>query len=535
MSQLIEDGVASVNPTTPAGPAGSGRRSRPTVDRASREASRALGFRQPDWTMRAEALPAMGLLSEESVELIHRTSLRILEEIGVDLLSAEARELARRHGAVVRDGDERVRLPADLVEASIAQAPSQFVIRGGSRARDLALGGPLVHFGTVASAPNCSGNGAGRRPGRFEDFRALVQLGHSLNIIHFFGGYPVEPLDIPAPVRHLDCLRELIVLTDKVFHPYCLGRTRIHDAIQMVKIARGIDDAELRRQPYTWTVVNSSSPLRFEGAMLEGMLEMARYRQPVCITPFTLAGAMAPVTLAGALAQQNAEALAGIALLQMAEPGTPVIYGAYTSNVDMRSGSPAMGTPEYFRCTLASGQLARRYRLPFRSSGGNAANAADGQAVYETSLSLWGAKLAHANMVMHAAGWLESGLCASFEKMVIDAEILQNLSECNQPIPVNEDTLAFEAIREVGPGGHFFGSAHTLSRYETIFYEPLLSDWRNHGAWSADGAKDTLQRASERVQALLASYQPPHSDPAMVEALDAFVARRKAEGGAGEL
>jgi trimethylamine--corrinoid protein Co-methyltransferase len=268
--------------------------------------------------------------------------------------------------------------------------------------------------------------------------------------------------------------------------------------------------------------------------MLEGMIVMARHRQPICITPFTLAGAMAPVTLAGALAQQNAEALAGIVLVQMIEPGAPVLYGAYTSNVDMKTGAPAMGTPEYFRCVLASGQLARRYGLPYRSSGGNASTSADAQSVYETTFALWGAVLGQANLVMHAAGWLEGGLCASFEKLVIDAEVLQGLGECFRPIEVNDSELALDAIRDVGPGGHFFGTGHTLARYQDAFYQPLLSDWQNHGTWQAGGSRDALARAGSIAQQMIDTHRPQVLDPATAEALDAFVARRKEEGGVHE-
>jgi trimethylamine--corrinoid protein Co-methyltransferase len=240
---------------------------------------------------------------------------------------------------------------------------------------------------------------------------------------------------------------------------------------------------------------------------------------------------MAPITLAGSLAQQNAEALCGIILTQMIEPGAPVLYGAYTSNVDMKTGAPAMGTPEYFRCVIASGQLARRYGIPYRSSGGNASTSADAQSIYETTFALWGAVLGHANLVMHAAGWLEGGLCASFEKLVVDAEILQGLAECFKPIEVNVAELALDAIRDVGPGGHFFGTPHTLERYQTAFYTPLVSDWQNYGNWLASGKQDAMARASVIARYLIDSHQPQPLDPAIVEALDAFVAHRKEEGG----
>lgn len=511
---------------------GSGRRGRGVIDRQARGAAK--GPRQLDWQPAARTLAPLAPLSDDEVEHIHLTSLRILEEIGVEVLSPSMVDIATKAGAIRGADKQRLRLGHDVVEHFIALAPSQITIRGRGPNRDLHLGGRTTAFGCVSSAPNCSGLGATRHSGTFEDYRKLVKLGHSLNAIHFFGGYPVEPLDIDPSIRHLDCLRELSVLTDKVFHPYCLGRTRIDDAIQMMCILEGLSRDELRKDAHMYTVVNTSSPLRIEGAMLDGMIEMARSRQPVCVTPFTLAGAMAPVTLAGALAQQNAEALAVIVLAQMVEPGTPMLYGSYTSNVDMRTGAPAMGTPEYFRCTLASGQLARRYKIPYRSSGGNSSTSPDAQSIYETMFALWGAMLGGSHLVMHAAGWLEGGLCSSFEKMVIDAEILQGMAECFRPIEVNSETLAFSAIQDVGPGGHFFGTPHTLARYETAFYAPLLSDWQNYGNWLASGSQDAMARASAIATSLIDGHVPPPLDPAIVEALDAFVARRKEEGGALE-
>jgi len=250
------------------------------------------------------------------------------------------------------------------------------------------------------------------------------------------------------------------------------------------------------------------------------------------ITPFTLAGAMAPVTVAGAVVQQNAEALAGIAFCQIVNPGAPVIYGGFTSNVDMKSGAPAFGTPEYSRAALVGGQLARRYGLPYRSSNANASNVVDAQAAYESEMSLWGAVLGHANLVKHAAGWMEGGLCASFEKVVLDAELLQMMAEFLVPIEVNEATLGLDAIAEVGPGGHFFGAAHTMDRYESAFYSPILSDWRNFETWQEAGAETATMRANAIYKRLLADFEPPPLDPAIREELAAFVAKRKKEGGA---
>jgi trimethylamine--corrinoid protein Co-methyltransferase len=487
---------------------------------------------QAPWGSPRHATDPLALTDAEGIARLHAASLTILEEIGMDFLSPQARALAVAAGATQGPEPERLRFDRGLVMEMVARAPARFTIRAGDRARDLEIGAGHTHWGCVSSAPQVNDLAGGRRPGAQEDFRRFVKLGQMLNVIGFFGGYPVEPQDLPAPTRHLDCISDLLSLTDKVFHPYCLGATRIRDALDLIRIARGLSEEDLQAGPQCYTVVNSSSPLRYDAPMLDGMIEMARAGQCICLTPFTLAGAMAPITLAGAIAQQNAETLAGVVFAQMVRAGTPVIYGAYTSNVDMRTGAPAMGTPEYVRATIVSGQLARHYGLPYRSSGGNAANAPDAQAVYETMFALWGARLAQADIVMHAAGWLEGGLSASPEKLVMDAEILQGLNAALRPVEVDDATLALDAVREVGPGGHYFGAAHTMERYTTAFYTPLLSDWSNFGAWTAAGSRETLARAHDLMRRIEAAHVPPPLDAARAEAMAAFVARRKAEGGA---
>ncbi len=471
------------------------------------------------------------VLSADQIEAIHDASLRILEEIGLDFLHPEALDILAAAGATVEAGSQRVRFDRGLIQEAIGHAPARYTLHARNPAHNLEMGGSSINFATVGSAPNASDMEGGRRPGRFEDYCNFLRLGQAFNIVHLFGGYPVEPVDLPPETRHLDCIRAFATLSDKVFHAYSLGRTRIQDALEMVRIARGIDDAQMLREPSLFTVVNTSSPLRLDGPMIEGVIEMARHNQVVVITPFTLSGAMAPATIAGALAQQNAEALAGIAFTQIVNPGAPVAYGGFTSNVDMKSGAPAFGTPEYAKAALAGGQLARRYNLPYRSSNANASNTVDAQAAYESEMSLWAATMGHANMVMHGAGWLEGGLCASFEKFILDVELLQMMAETLVPIEVNEDTLGLSAIREVGPGGHFFGAAHTLERYETAFYAPLLSDWRNFESWEEAGAETATDRANRIYKQVLAEFQPPAVDPAVQEALDAFVERRRQEGG----
>lgn len=304
--------------------------------------------------------------------------------------------------------------------------------------------------------------------------------------------------------------------------------------MEMVRIAGGLTHEQFDASPRMYTNINSVSPLKHDFPMIDGALRLARRGQPVVVTPFTLAGAMAPVTMAGAVALSIAEGLAAIALLQYVAPGCPVAIGTFTSNVDMRTGAPAFGTPEYMRSTQMTGQMARFYKLPMRSSGVCTANVPDAQAMWETSNSLWAAVQSGTNMVYHAAGWLEGGLIASPEKFVMDCEVLQMIQRYFEPEITATDpgAIAFDAVREVGAGGHYFGCQHTQERYETAFYSPIASDWRNFEAWAQDGGKDTIARSYDIARGIIDSFEAPAMDPAIVEELSAFVARRKAEGGA---
>jgi trimethylamine--corrinoid protein Co-methyltransferase len=324
----------------------------------------------------------------------------------------------------------------------------------------------------------------------------------------------------------------MVTMTDKVPRVFCHTLQRTRDALEIIRIASGRSPEQMLEEQIAWAVINTNSPLQLDGPMAHGVIEMAKFNQPLCITPFTLLGAMAPVTLAGAITQQNAEALAAITLSQLVRPGAPLIYGGFTSNVDMRSGAPAFGTPEYIKAALIGGQMARHYKMPYRSSNTNASNWPDAQATYEGAMSIWGAIMGHCNMMIHGLGWLEGGLVASYEKYIIDAEMLQIMSEFCQPVTVDESTLAVDAMRDVGPGGHFFGTQHTLDRYETAFYTPLLSDWRTFQQWSADGAMDATKRANKIWKTMLAEYVPPPLEPARAEELDAFIAKRTEQGGA---
>ena len=471
-------------------------------------------------------------LSPEGLTAIDDGAMRILEEIGIDFLHEDAKAHLKAAGADVDPDSNRVRFDRALVREMTAKAPGQFTITPRNPDREVTIGGRNQVYINVSSPPNCSDLDRGRRPGTRDSFRDLVKLSQYFNCIHMVGGYPVEPVDIHPSVRHLDCIRDKLVLCDKVMHAYSLGTERVEDTIEMIRIAGGLSDAEFDAQPRMYTNINSTSPLIHDWPMLDGAMRLARRGQMVTITPFTLAGAMAPVTLAGAIAQQTAEALAAIVLLQQINPGTPVVMGSFTSNVDMKSGAPAFGTPEYMRATQMSGQMARLYGLPLRATNACAANCPDAQAAWESAFSLWACTSGHANMVYHAAGWLEGGLCASYEKFVMDCETLQQMIAYNQPIPTTGDDIAVEAIAEGNEARHFFGIQHTQDRYETAFYSPFLSDWRNFETWEDSGAVRAPERANRIWKAILEEYEAPPLDAAILEELDAFVARRKAEGGA---
>ena len=485
------------------------------------------GIRQLPWAQPVNNYPALEVLSADQVEQIHLASLTLLENQGVRVLHKDARGLLMQAGADVNQTTEMVRFDRDLVMEKVALAPSEITLHARNPAKNFKLGGNYLAFTSVGGPAYCSDLDRGRRRGTFEEVCDYLKLVQSLDIIHQEGGGPFEPIELAPETRHLDLYHAQIRLLDKNWQPIALGRERSRDAIEMARIGLGMSAQEMARKPALFAIINTNSPLQLDIPMAEGIIEMAGAGQVVCITPFTLAGAMAPVTLAGTLTQQNAEALAGITFTQVVRPGAPVVYGAFTSNVDMRSGSPAFGTPEYSKAAQASGQLARRYGIPMRSSNVTSSNVVDAQSTYESAMSLWAAITGHANIIVHAAGWLEGGLTASFEKLIVDAEILQMMAEYLKPIEVSEETIALDAITEAGPGGHFFGVEHTMSRYETAFYQPFLTDQRNFETWEEAGAVDTRQRANGIWKQLLADYQQPALDPAIDEELTEYVARRK--------
>lgn len=494
------------------------------------------GARLPQlpWTRVVNPYAPMEILSADQLEAIHLTSLRILEEIGIELMSPAARAAMRAVGAEVDEATGTVRLDRAVVERALAITPERFTLTSRNPAKQLQMGGRDMAFGLVAGPPFVHDCERGRRAGNLADYRDFIKLAQHFNAIHIIGNQVCAPIELPANSRHLDTYRTNLVYSDLSFHCTAIGAGRARDGIEMMAITRGLTPEQMVDSPGVLTIISVNSPRRFDEAMADGLMMMARYGQPVVITPFTLMGAMAPVSLAAALAQQNAEILFGLTLAQAVRPGAPVMYGAFTSNVDMRSGAPAFGTPENTKANIASGQLARRYRLPYRTSNASASNVADAQGVYETEMSLWGAVLGHCNLVYHAAGWQEGGLVASFEKLVLDVEMLQMMIEFLKPIVVDEAELGFEAQQQVAPGGHFFGAPHTMARYEHAFYQPLVSNWQNYENWQLGGGKDATQRATDIWKRALEEYEQPALDPAVLEALDAYIARRREAIGGGE-
>ena len=487
------------------------------------------GIPQRPWSLVQNPYPPFDILSAAQIEKIDAAAMEILGSTGLKFNSTDSLEILAQHGARVDMDSGLVKFDAGVIRKYIARIPATFTLHARNPKKNVVIGGNHLTFAPVGGPPNISDLDKGRRPGQYADQCNLIRLIHSLNATHLGGGSSVEAMDLPADTRHLDLYRAHTVLNDEAWSTRAIGRQRVADAVEINCIARGIDKETLKEKPGLYTVINVNSPLVVDKEMLAGLTEMTVHGQPCIITPFTLAGAMSPVTLAGALAQQAAEALAVLAFVQMLRPGCPCVFGGFTSNVDMKSGSPAFGTPEYVKGVLVGGQLARHYRLPYRSSNVNASNAADAQATYESAMSLWACFLAHANIVNHAVGWLEGGLCASMEKFIIDAEMIQTLCAAFEPMKINEDEFGLEAISEAGHGGHFFGTAHTLARYRDAFYQPMLSDWQNFESWEEAGAKTATRRANEIWKELLAAYREPPIAAGVVAELDRYIESRKKE------
>jgi trimethylamine--corrinoid protein Co-methyltransferase len=489
--------------------------------RASRPTSIYTRLRNP--------FPPARAISDDEVASLHETALAYLQRSGIRVLLPEARTVLAAAGAVV-DGDGMVRLDIDLTRALVATAPASFTITGRNEERSVEIGGDSLMLFPAAGPPYASDRERDRRAGTMADLDDLIRLTQRSDVLHTTTP-TVEPQDVPLPFRHLHTTRSSLVLSDKVPFLYARGRAVVADGFELVRIANQIDEATFQERPYCWTNINTNSPRQLDIPMSRGIIDFARAGQVCVMTPFTLSGAMAPVSLAGALLLQHVEALAAIALSQAVRPGAPVVYGAFTSNVDMKSGAPAFGTPETVRAAIASGQLARHVGVPWRSQAASTSNTEDAQGGYETMTSLLGCLYGGANLILHAAGWQEGGLTASFEKFALDVEMLQILAESLQPIRVDEAELALDTIDEVGPGGHFFGTAHTLARFETAFYQPEVFTRENFGRWTETGSRDAAARATGVWKAWLAAYEEPPIDDAVKAAIDDRVAHGVAAGG----
>jgi trimethylamine--corrinoid protein Co-methyltransferase len=499
--------------------------------RRRRRARAGASGRSVDYRRLVNPFEPMRVFTDDQIEAIHQNALRILQEIGIRVLHQGGRAKLKSAGASVDEDSLIVRLDKGLVESALATAPRTVELIGGSAARNVTLGGRNVAFLSVAGAPHATDIDRGKRPGTLADLENFVKLTQSFDILHMLAAI-MEPQDVAVNLRHYATMRAALTLSDKVPWVFCRGAGQVRDSFEMIRIVRGLSEDEFSRAPHCYTVINTNSPLQLDVPMTQGIIDFAEAGQMLIATPFCLAGAMAPITVAGALSLQHAEALAAITLYQVVRPGAPVLYGSFASNVDMRSGSPAFGTPEHVKTSFGAGQLARRIGLPWRSSAGTASNAPDVQADYETQMSAWGAVMGGCNLLLHGAGWLEGGLTASFEKLITDLELLQSFAEMFQKVSCGEQDLAFEAIRDVGPGGHFFATQHTMERYQTAFYEPLVSDWSNFGRWTETGAKTATERANRIWKQKLADFEAPSLDIALRDELDGFIARRSREGGA---
>jgi trimethylamine--corrinoid protein Co-methyltransferase len=472
-------------------------------------------------------MPRYEILSEEDMATLDRGWRRIVSELGIEFLSEEALDHFRKAGQQV-DG-QVVKLDPEFVLEHVAKAPREFDVQARNPERSVHLGGEHMVFSCVYGCPFVR-EGFERRNATYDDFQNLVRLAQSFPELDSPGGTICEPDDRPLDSRHLDMVLALLTLSDKPFMGSVTSGPNAVDTIAMAEMVFGRESLE--QTPAIISLINVNSPLRYDDRMLAALLEYVKANQAVVITPFLLMGAMSPVSIPATLAQQVAEALAGIALAQLIRPGCPVIFGSFLSNTDMQSGSPSFGTPESAVGLLCTGQIARSFGLPWRSGGGlTASQTADAQAAYEAMMTMMPTMLAGANFVMHSAGWLESGLVSCYEKFVVDVEILRMLYHAFTPLEVSEDTLAFSAHEEVGQGGHFLGAVHTLERFRECFYRPLLSSTENYERWNRKGGLDAAARAGEIWRKTLEEYEQPPMDEGLREELEEYVTRRRAELG----
>ncbi|KPP87766.1 MAG: trimethylamine---corrinoid protein Co-methyltransferase [Rhodobacteraceae bacterium HLUCCO07] len=471
-------------------------------------------------------IPDYEVLGEEALDIIEANAETILEEVGVNFVNNPgALQRWRDAGADVRG--ERVHIPRGLARKLCATAPSQFTQAARNPERAVEVGGRNLVLAPIYGPPFVRDSVGGRRYATMADFEKFVKLGYMSKWLHHSGGTVCEPTDIAVNKRHLDMLRAHMTLSDKPFMGSVTDPSRARDSVEMCEILFGKEF--VAQNTVMTSLININSPLTFDDVMMGALEVYAEAGQACIISPFIVGGAMAPVSIAGTLTQVLAEVLAGVAYSQLVRPGAPVIFGAFVSSIDMNSGAPTFGTPEASHITYGAGQLARRLGLPFRSAGSFCGSKLpDAQAAYETANSLNMGLLSGVNFMLHSCGWLEGGLVASFEKFVMDADQLGTLHQLARGVDMSEDAQAMDAIREVGPGGHYLGCAHTQANFKTAFWKTELFDYKPFETWEDEGARDTQTLAAIRVEKLLASYQAPALDPVIAEALDDYVARKKA-------
>ena len=477
-------------------------------------------------------LPFTEVLYEVDVEKIHKASMRLLSDIGILVLDyPPALELFKKHGAKVEG--EMVWIDEDTLMHFVRQAPSTFTQLARNPANNLTIGGKNIVFAPVYGPPFVADRDRGRRDATIEDFRNFAKLTYMAQHLHSAGGTLCEPNDIDVKERHLDMLMAHITLSDKAFMGSVTHADNARDTVTMAEILFGAD--AIREKPAVISLINASSPMRFDDRMLGALEVYAEARQAVIVTPFIIAGAMSPSTLAATLAQQNAEALFGICFAQMLNPGTPCVYGSFLANIDMRSGAPCFGTPDNSLALYAGAQMARHYHLPYRSGGNfTASRIPDAQAGYESAGTMWPTVQAGVNFVLHAAGWLEGGLISGYEKFVLDLEMCGMMAKYVNGIGLSEEDFAWDAFEEVGPGNHFLGSAHTMRHYETAFYQHTVFNMDNYEKWEEEGSQDSYEKANALWKKMLRDYEAPDLDESIAEELNAFVDHRRAEIQSGQ-
>ncbi len=471
-------------------------------------------------------IPNFEILNEEALQIIEWNADTVLEEIGVNFPeNPGALALWKDAGATVT-GD-RVRMPRGLARKLCATAPRSFTQIARNPARNVDIGGRNLVLAPVYGPPFVRDAEGGRRYATIADFRNFVKLGYMSKWLHHSGGTVCEPTDVAVNKRHLDMLHAHMVLSDKPYMGSVTEPSRAEDSVEMSRILFGSDVVD--RNVVMTSLININSPLTFDSVMMGALEVYAKAGQAAIISPFIVGGAMAPVTVAGTLTQVLAEVLTGVAYSQLVRPGAPVIAGAFVTSIDMNSGAPTFGTPEAAHITYGAGQLARRLGLPYRSGGSFCGSKLpDAQAAYETANSLNMALLAGVNFMLHACGWLEGGLVSSYEKFVMDADQLGTLHHLAQGVLMDENAQAMGAMREVGPGGHYLGCEHTQANFKTAFWRSDLFDYKPFETWDEEGARDTQTLASLRVKKLLSDYQAPPLDEGIAEALEAYVAQKKA-------